>query len=57
MRTINYGPESNPEGIKSMSIKGPALRKEVKEQFMSLLVKNFMWSQQMTMAMRALLNE
>ena len=41
MRTIMYGPESNPEGIISMSMKGPVLGKDVKEQFMSLLVKDF----------------
>ena len=56
MRTITYGPEPNPEGIISMSMKGPVLGKEVNEQFMSLLVKDFTWSQQTAMVLRACLN-
>ena len=55
MRTITYGPEPNPEGIISMSMKGPVLGKEVNEQFMSSLVKDFTWSQQTAMALRACL--
>ena len=56
MRTITYGPEPNPEGIISMSMKGPVLGKEVNEQFMLLLVKDVTWSQQTTMVLRACLN-
>ena len=56
MRTITYGLEPNPEGIISMSMKGPVLGKEVNEQFMLLLAKDFAWSQQTTMALRACLN-
>ena len=49
MRTITYGPESNPEGILSKVMKGPVLGKDVNEQFMLLLVKDFTWSQQTVM--------
>ena len=50
MRTIFYGPESNPEGIISMSMKGPVLGKEIIKQIMLLLVKDFTWSQHTAMA-------
>ena len=56
MRTITYGPEPNPEGIISISMKGPVLGKGINEQSMSLLVKDFTWSQQTAMALRACLN-
>ena len=56
MRTITYGPEPNTEGIISISMKGPVLGKEINEQFILLLVKDFTWSQQTAMALRACLN-
>ena len=56
MRTITYGPESNPEGIISMFMKGPVMGKDAKEQFKLLLVKDFTWSQQTAMALRTCLN-
>ena len=56
MRTITYGLESNPEGFISMSMKGPVIGKEINEQFMLLLVKDFTSSQKTAMALRACLN-
>ena len=56
MRTITYGPEINTEEIISMSMKRPVLGKEINEQLMLLLVKDFTWSQQTDMALRACLN-
>ena len=39
-----------------MSMKGPVLEKEFKKQFMSLLVKDFNWSQRTAIALKAILN-
>ena len=56
MRTITCGPEPNTEGIISMSMKGTVIGKEINEQFICLLAKDFTWSQQNAMALRACLN-
>ena len=39
-----------------MSMKGPVLGKEINEHFMLLLIKDFTWSQQTAMVLRACLN-
>ena len=41
IKAVTYGLDLNPEGIIRMSVKGPGLKKEVGEQFMSFLVKDF----------------
>ena len=51
-----YGPELKAKGMVDISVNGAKSVKEIGEQFEKLLVKDFEWSQQTAIALKALHN-
>ena len=57
MKTVIYGSELDNEGMVNISVSGMNGIREVGEQYIAMVVKDFKWSQQKTIAMKALLNK
>ena len=57
MKTVIYGSGLDNEGIVNISVSGMNGIREVGEQYIAMVVKDFKWSQQTAIAMKALLNK
>ena len=57
MKTVICGSELNDEGMVNISMKGVDGIREIGEQCIAMVVKDFKWSQQTAIAMKALLNK
>ena len=57
MKTVTYGSESKGEGMVNISVKGMIGIKDIWEQCVAMVIKDFKWSQQTAIAMKALLNK
>ena len=57
MKTVIYGSKLDNEGMVNISVSGMNGIREVGEQYIAMVVKDFKWSQQTAIAMKALLNK
>ena len=57
MKTVIYGSGLDNEGMVNISVSGMNGIREVGEQYIAMIVKDFKWSQQTAIAMKALLNK
>ena len=57
MKTVIYGSKSNDEGMVNISVTGMNGIREIGEQCIAMVVKDFKWIQQTAIAMKALLNK
>ena len=57
MKTVIYGSSLDNEGMVNISVSGMNGIREVGEQYIAMIVKDFKWSQQTAIAMKALLNK
>ena len=57
MKTVIYGSELDKKGMVNISVSGMNGIREIGEQCISMVVKDFKWIQQTAIAMKALLNK
>ena len=57
MKTVTYGSESKGEGMVNILVKGISGIREIGEQCIAMVIKDFKWSQQTAILMEALLNK